>query len=103
LQDVRHRIRDALGVATSMGFGPRYLHSTGQLHKGGPPTGVFLQVVADEPDDLPIPGRPYGFRTLIDAQADGDAAALRSAGRPVARVRLGELAAAVDAALAGRS
>ena len=56
-----------------MGFGPRYLHSTGQLHKGGPPTGVFLQVLADEPADLPIPGRSYGFRALIDAQAAGDA------------------------------
>jgi hypothetical protein len=103
LQAVRHRIRDARRVATSMGFGPRYLHSTGQLHKGGPPTGVFIQVVADEPDDLPIPGRSYGFRALIDAQANGDAAALLAAGRPVARVRLGELAGAVDAALGGRS
>jgi hypothetical protein len=99
LQEVRRRIRDRLRVATSMGFGPRYLHSTGQLHKGGPPTGVFLQVLADEPTDLPIPGRSYGFRALIDAQAAGDARALRDAGRPVARVRLGEFEAAVDAAL----
>ncbi len=95
LQRLRGEIRDRLGVATSMGFGPRYLHSTGQLHKGGPPTGVFLQVLADEPDDLPIPGRTYGFRTLIDAQAAGDAAALRAAGRPVARVRLRDFPGAV--------
>ena len=99
LQDVRRTIRDRLGVATSMGFGPRYLHSTGQLHKGGPKTGVFLQVTADSDSDAAIPGRPWGFRTLIEAQARGDAEALRDEGRPVARVPLSRLRAAVDEAL----
>jgi transaldolase / glucose-6-phosphate isomerase len=86
LQAARARIRDRLGVATTLGYGPRYLHSTGQLHKGGPNTGVFLQVL-DEPDrDLPIPGRPYTFGRLIRAQAAGDLAALRERGRRAGRV-----------------
>ncbi|CAA9535825.1 MAG: Glucose-6-phosphate isomerase [uncultured Thermoleophilia bacterium] len=101
LQDVRRTIRDGLGVATSMGFGPRYLHSTGQLHKGGPPTGVFLQALSDSELDVPIPGRPFGFRTLIDAQSRGDAGALRAQGLPVARVPLSRLAEAVSTALQG--
>ena len=63
-------LRDALGCAVTAGFGPRYLHSTGQYHKGGPPHGVFVQVVSD-PADLPIPGRSYGFRTLRDAAGRG--------------------------------
>jgi transaldolase/glucose-6-phosphate isomerase len=90
-------LRDALGCAVTAGFGPRYLHSTGQYHKGGPPHGVFVQVVSD-PGDLPIPGRSYGFRTLRDAQAAGDAQALRGRGMPVARIHLDELSGAVAAA-----
>jgi hypothetical protein len=101
LQRVRRTIRDGLGVATSMGFGPRYLHSTGQLHKGGPATGVFLQVVSDSDADVPIPGRPFGFRTLIDAQSRGDAGALRAQDLPVARVPLSQVEEAVSGALAG--
>jgi hypothetical protein len=85
------------GVATTWGYGPRFLHSTGQFHKGGPPTGRFLQLVHDGTDDLDVPGKPYSFRTLIDAQADGDLQTLRSHGLPAARVRLpaGDLAGAI--------
>ena len=86
------------GVATTWGYGPRFLHSTGQFHKGGPPVGRFLQLVHDASDDLPVPGKPYSFRTLIDAQADGDLQTLRSHGLPAARVRLpaGDLAGAIS-------
>jgi hypothetical protein len=73
------------------GFGPRYLHSTGQLHKGGPNTGLFLQVVDDTGDELPIPGRDFGFARLIRAQAAGDYESLKERGRRVARVRLENL------------
>ena len=73
----------------TIGYGPRYLHSTGQLHKGGPPTGLFIQLTADHPDDLPIPGRAETFGTLIDAQAMGDFQALETHGLPVLRVHLG--------------
>ena len=76
------------GAVVTVGLGPRYLHSTGQLHKGGPPTGHFLQVVDDTGDDVPVPGRKFGFGGLIRAQAAGDCEALRERGRPVARVRL---------------
>ena len=84
IEDARTAIRDRLRVATTVGLGPRFLHSTGQLHKGGPPTGVFVQVVGDDPDDVAIPGQPFGFSTLKQAQADGDLAhpaAPRPAGR----------------------
>ena len=91
LQAARMKLRDRLRVATTLGFGPRFLHSTGQLHKGGPAIGVFVQVV-DEPSlDLPIPGKPYTFRRLLDAQAAGDLQALRARDRRVARVRLSDL------------
>jgi transaldolase / glucose-6-phosphate isomerase len=76
------------GCVVTKGLGPRYLHSTGQLHKGGPNTGLFVQVVDDPDDELPIPGRPFGFRQLIRAQAAGDYEALRERGRRVVRVRL---------------
>jgi hypothetical protein len=82
------RAREATGCVVTHGFGPRYLHSTGQLHKGGPPTGLFLQVVDDTGEDLPIPQQPFGFGTLIRAQAAGDFASLQERGRRVARVRL---------------
>jgi transaldolase/glucose-6-phosphate isomerase len=91
LESVRLRMRDLLNVPVTLGIGPRYLHSTGQLHKGGPDRGVFLQVVGDDPDDVPIPGRPYGFATLKQAQAAGDLEALQAAGRRVGRVDLDAL------------
>jgi glucose-6-phosphate isomerase len=86
LQAARARILEETGAATTLGFGPRYLHSTGQMHKGGPPTGVFVQVLDPAGTDVPIPGRPFTFGGLIAAQAAGDLAALRAAGRRVARV-----------------
>ena len=85
------RARDATGCVVTHGFGPRYLHSTGQLHKGGPPSGLFLQVVGDTGDELAIPGQPFGFGKLIRAQAAGDFASLEERGRRVARVRLEEV------------
>ncbi|MGH9187169.1 MAG: glucose-6-phosphate isomerase [Acidimicrobiales bacterium] len=91
LERVRAALRDRLLVATTLGLGPRFLHSTGQLHKGGPPTGVFVQVVGDDPDDVPIPGQPYGFSTLKQAQAAGDLETLRGKGLRAARVSLDEL------------
>ena len=79
----------ATGCATTAGYGPRFLHSTGQLHKGGPPTGVFIQLTSDHPADRQIPGWPYSFGRLIDAQAHGDREALRGHDRPVVHVHLG--------------
>jgi transaldolase/glucose-6-phosphate isomerase len=78
----------ATGAAVMKGLGPRYLHSTGQLHKGGPDTGLFVQVVDDLGEELEIPGSRYGFRTLIACQALGDFAALRERGRQIVRVSL---------------
>jgi transaldolase/glucose-6-phosphate isomerase len=83
----------ATGCVVTVGLGPRYLHSTGQLHKGGPPTGRFVQVVDDPDEELAIPERPFGFRTLIHAQAEGDLAALAERGRPIVRVTLDDLEA----------
>src|SRR5262249_50292628 len=83
LARVRHAWRAAARVAPTVGYGPRYLHSTGQLHKGGPPTGVFLQLTVEDGDE-PIPGEWYGFRTLRDAQAAGDFEVLGRRGRRVA-------------------
>ena len=74
------------------GLGPRYLHSTGQLHKGGPNIGLFVQVVDDLGEELAIPGKPFGFRRLIAAQAEGDYEALRERGRRIVRVRLEDVA-----------
>jgi glucose-6-phosphate isomerase len=83
----RLAIRDGSRVATTVGFGPRFLHSTGQLHKGGPNSGIFLQVTeVGRSVDVAIPGRPYSFGDLIDAQALGDLRALRARGRRVARI-----------------
>ena len=85
------RAREATGCVVTHGFGPRYLHSTGQLHKGGPPTGLFLQVVDDTGDELPIPNQPFGFGKLIRAQAAGDYALLEERGWRIARIRLEEV------------
>ena len=93
LQAARMALRDRLGVATTLGIGPRFLHSTGQLHKGGPPTGVFLQVLGDDALDVAIPGKPFGFSTLKRAQAAGDLAALQARGLRAGRVALDELLA----------
>ena len=86
LAAVRRKLRDALRVATTMGYGPRYLHSTGQFHKGGPPVGHFIQVVSKPDEDLPIPGQKFTFGALEAAQAEGDLLALRQRGRPAIRV-----------------
>jgi glucose-6-phosphate isomerase len=103
IDGLRARLRDATGLATTGGFGPRYLHSTGQLHKGGPAVGWFLQLTADHPADLPVPGKPYSFGQLIDAQALGDRETLEAHDLPVLRVHLGldvdAGLAALDAAL----
>jgi len=108
IQGFRHKVRDAKKVATCLGFGPRFLHSTGQDYKGGPNSGVFLQITAGHSVDVSIPGQKYSFGIVIDAQAAGDLAVLESRGRRALRVHLGgdvssglkRIAAAVDAALA---
>lgn len=91
LHRARHVLRDRFRVATTLGLGPRFLHSTGQLHKGGPRSGVFLQVVDDALARLPIPGKPYGFGTLLQAQAAGDLATLADRGLRAGRVTLADL------------
>ncbi len=96
LQSIRQRIRDVTGAATTLGFGPRFLHSTGQLHKGGPDTGVFLQLTADPAKDLPIPGWEESFGTLVAAQALGDLAALQKRGRRALRLHLGDVETGLD-------
>jgi hypothetical protein len=90
IQEFRHKVRDSKRVASCLGFGPRFLHSTGQDYKGGPNTGVFLQITADHAEDLDIPGQKYSFGVVIDAQAAGDLAVLESHGRRALRVHLGE-------------
>ena len=89
LQRMRRAIGERLGLAVTVGFGPRFLHSTGQLHKGGPDTGIFLQITQDEADDLPIPAADYTFGVLKEAQAVGDLRALEAEGRRVVRVGVG--------------
>ena len=86
--ELRAAIRDATGATTTFGYGPRYLHSTGQLHKGGPKTGRFLVLLHDGPDDVAIPSRPFGFKTLKNAQALGDLETLRAHGLPAEKLRL---------------
>jgi glucose-6-phosphate isomerase len=108
IQLFRHKVRDAKRVATCLGFGPRFLHSTGQDYKGGPNTGVFLQITADHAFDVEIPGQKLSFGVVIDAQAGGDLAVLESRGRRALRVHLGSdiaaglktLSKAIDQALA---
>ena len=88
-QELRTAVRDRTKCATTVGYGPRFLHSTGQLHKGGPGSGVFIQISADDKVDFPVPGEPYSFSILKQAQALGDFRALASRGRRVIRVDLG--------------
>ena len=89
LQALRHRVRDHKRVATCLGFGPRFQHSTGQAYKGGPNTGVFLQVTCDDARDLPVPGQKYTFGIIKAAQARGDLQVLAERGRRALRVHLG--------------
>jgi transaldolase/glucose-6-phosphate isomerase len=89
LTAMRERVRDAKRVATCLGFGPRFLHSTGQAYKGGPNTGVFLQITADDAHDLAIPGQKYTFGVVKAAQAQGDLTVLRERGRRALRIHLG--------------
>jgi transaldolase / glucose-6-phosphate isomerase len=96
LQAVRARIGAATGAATTLGFGPRFLHSTGQLHKGGPDTGVFLQLTADPSKDLPIPGWSESFATLIAAQALGDLTSLQRRGRRAMRLHVADVEAGLS-------
>lgn len=89
IDNIRRQVAEKYGIATTAGFGPRYLHSTGQLHKGGPNSGLFLQLTADHATEIPIPGRPYNLNALADAQAAGDLQALRNRGRRAIRIHLG--------------
>lgn len=91
LQALRRRLRDTTGAATTLGFGPRFLHSTGQLHKGGADNGVYLQLTADPAKDLPIPGWEESFGTLIAAQALGDLTSLQRRGRRALRLHMADL------------
>lgn len=108
LQAMRHRVRDKKTVATCLGFGPRFLHSTGQAYKGGPNSGVFLQVTCDDAVDVPVPGQKYTFGIVKAAQARGDFQVLAERKRRALRVHLGsdvssglaKLAAAIEQALA---
>jgi glucose-6-phosphate isomerase len=88
LQEIRVALRDRLRIATTVGWGPRYLHSTGQLHKGGPTSGLFVQITGDDREDVAIPGAGYGFTTLKAAQALGDLQSLRDGARRVIRLHL---------------
>jgi len=88
LQGIRHAVRDEKKVATVLGFGPRFLHSTGQAYKGGPNSGVFLQITCDDAKDLPVPGQKYTFGIVKAAQARGDFAVLAERGRRALRVHL---------------
>jgi hypothetical protein len=93
LQRLRVAIRDEHRVATTLGFGPRFLHSTGQLHKGGPANGLYIQVTTDDAVDVPIPGQPFSFSILKQAQAQGDLQSLRDHERRVIRLHIrGDLA-----------
>lgn len=111
LQTIRGLLRDRLHVATTVGYGPRYLHSTGQFHKGGPNTGLFLQITSDEAIDAPIPGKPYTFGDFKRAQALGDLESLHKHGRRVLRVHirkevmagLAALSQALESALASHA
>ena len=86
---IRTKIRETKQVATTVGYGPRFLHSTGQLHKGGPNSGVFIQVTCDDAEDLAIPDEPYSFGVLKAAQALGDLQSLTAKGRRVIRIHVG--------------
>ena len=88
LQRLRRQVRDRFGVATCLGFGPRFLHSTGQAYKGGPNSGVFLQITGEDPQDMPVPGRKYTFGAVKAAQARGDFQVLNQRGRRALRIHV---------------
>ncbi len=88
LEAMRKKLEQKFSLISTLGYGPRYLHSTGQLHKGGPPTGCFIQITEIKSDNIPIPGREYGFLELHNAQADGDYAVLEKIGLPLMRITL---------------
>ncbi len=90
LQQLQKHLRDKTGCAATTGYGPRYLHSTGQLHKGGPDTGVFIEITSNDETDLPISGEDYSFSVLKQAQAFGDFRALARKGRRVLGVDIGD-------------
>jgi len=94
LQAIRHQVLAKKKVATCLGFGPRFLHSTGQDYKGGPNTGVFLQITSEHAVDVAIPDQKYSFGVVVDAQAAGDLAVLESRGRRALRIHLGKDVAA---------
>ena len=108
LQAIRHSVRNTKRVATCLGFGPRFLHSTGQAYKGGPNSGVFLQITCDDASDLPVPGQTFTFGVVKSAQARGDFEVLSERGRRALRVHIGPdisaglrtIAAAIETALA---
>jgi len=89
-QEIRTGLRAGTHCAVTICYGPRFLHSTGQLHKGGPGTGVFFQIIANDQTDLPVPGEPYTFSILKQAQALGDLRALVKRGRRVIGIDLGD-------------
>ena len=97
LESLRSCMRDRFHVATTLGYGPRFLHSTGQLHKGGPNNGVFLQLTDKPAEDLPVPEKSFTFGSLIRAQAEGDYQALKNLGRRIIRINLGDNAPAAIA------
>ena len=99
LQSIRHAVREKKHVATCLGFGPRFLHSTGQAYKGGPNSGVFLQITCDDAADLPVPDQKYTFGIVKAAQARGDFQVLADRNRRALRVHLGRDVAAGLAAL----
>jgi transaldolase / glucose-6-phosphate isomerase len=104
LQNIRRRLRHTTRRAVTLGYGPRFLHSTGQLHKGGGDNGIFLQLTYDDPVDLPIPGEPYSFGVLKAAQAAGDMESLNNRGRRAIRLHIsGDIQQAVDKILSAIS
>ena len=101
LDALRRRVTERHGIATTMGYGPRFLHSTGQLHKGGPGSGLFLQLTAEHAHDVAIPNAPYTFGVLADGQAVGDLQALLASQRRAVRVDLGTNPEAAIRGMAG--
>jgi transaldolase / glucose-6-phosphate isomerase len=90
LQEIRTQLREKTRCATTAGYGPRFLHSTGQLHKGGPDSGVFFQLGAKDKVDFPVPGEAFSLSVLKEAQALGDFRALKARGRRVVKIELGD-------------
>ncbi len=100
LSELRRKIIENYRIATTSGYGPRFLHSTGQLHKGGPDSGLFLQITAQRRKDLSLPGEPYSFGIFTEAEALGDYQALEARGKRIARIQLGSASGAAIKRLA---